>query len=391
MILTIVIVSTVFLYYLVLQNLYIKMPFPTSRPYNNLFFSLGLTLALFSCTSEPEKTHPEVEELVISVYASVLVQPENLYAVYPEASGVIERLYIQEGDTLLEGQLLARIKSPNQQLNVSSAQLKTELAKENLSGEASRLAVMEEEMETTKKQVRIDSINYFRQKRLWEQNIGSKTELESKQLQYELSRDQLNTQKQKWLQTKLELENTLSQSQNELKKSVNSLQDFSIHSKINGRVYTLHKKEGELINPQEPLAEVGATNSFLLEMQVDEVDIAQMKTGLPVVITLDAFEGRTFSAVVSKIYPTKNSLTQTFKAEARFDPPPPQLYSGLSGEANIIIQRKPQALTIPAGYLMPDNKVLTDSGEVSVRIGARSIDKVEILSGIDQSTEILKP
>lgn len=367
------------------------MSFRISRQYLNIYLGIGLVLALVSCTSEPEKTKPQVEELVISVYASVLVQPDHLYSVYPEASGLIERLYIREGDTLSAGQLLARIKSPNQQLNVSSAQLKTDLAKENLSGKASRLSVLEEEIQTSQKQLRIDSMNYFRQKRLWEQNIGSKTELENKQLQYELSRDQLSAQQKQWQQTKLELENTLRQSQNELKKSVNSLKDFSIQSKINGRVYELHKNEGELINPQEPLAEVGATDSFLIEMQIDEVDITQVQAGQPVIITLDAFEGQTFSAIVSKIYPAKNSLTQTFKAEARFDQPPPRLYAGLSGEANIIIERKPQALTIPTTYLLPENKVLTDSGERSVRIGARSIDKVEILSGLSPSTEILKP
>ncbi len=367
------------------------MSFRTSHRLFALLFSLGIALALFSCTAEPEKTLPQVEELVISVYASVLVQPDDLYSVFPEVSGTIERLYIKEGDTLSEGQLLARIKASNQKLTVSSAQLKTDLAKENLSGKASQLSLLEEEMESAKKQLQMDSLNYFRQKRLWEQNIGSKAELESKQLKYELSLDQLKAQNKKWQKSKLELENSLRQSQNELKKSVNSLQDFSILSKINGRVYVLHKNEGELINPQEPLAEVGATDSFLIEMQIDEVDIAQVQTGQEVIISLDAFEGQTFSAFVNKIYPTKNSLTQTFKAEARFRQPPPRLFSGLSGEANIIIARKPKALTIPTSYLLPNNKVLTDSGEVNVRIGDRNINRVEILSGIDSGTEILKP
>jgi multidrug efflux pump subunit AcrA (membrane-fusion protein) len=348
-------------------------------------------LALFSCTSETEKTRPQVEELVISVYASVVVQPDDLYSVYPEANGVIERLYIREGDTLSAGQLLARIKAPNQQLTVSSAQLKTDLAKENLSGQASRLSLLEEEIETTQKQVYMDSLNYFRQKRLWEQNIGSKAELESKQLKYELSQDQLAAQKKKWQQTKLELENTLRQSQNELRKSVNNLQDFSIYSKINGRVYARYKNEGELITPQEPLAEIGATDSFLIEMQVDEVDIARIQVGQQAIITLDAFEGQTFSARVSKIYPTKDSRTQTFTVEAVFEQLPAQRYAGLSGEANIIIQRKPNALSIPTGYLLSNNKVLTDSGEVNVRIGARNLNKVEILSGIDSSTVLIKP
>jgi HlyD family secretion protein len=352
---------------------------------------LSLLLALFSCTPEPQKIRPQVEELIISVYASVVVQPESLYSVYPEASGVIEHLYIQEGDTLSKGQLLARIKAPNQALNVSSAQLKADLAKANLSGEASRLSLMEEEMATTQKQLHIDSLNYFRQQRLWEQNIGSKAELESKQLQYELSRDQLAAQKKKWQQTKLELENTLRQSQNALKQSVNSLQDFSIRSKIDGRVYTLHKNEGELINPQEPLAEIGASKAFLLEMQVDEVDIARVLVGQQVVIALDAFEDQTFSAKVSKIYPTKDDRTQTFKVEALLDSMPARLYAGLAGEASIIIQRKSNALSIPADYLLPGNKVRTETGEVAVQIGARNINKIEILSGIDSTTVLLKP
>jgi HlyD family secretion protein len=148
-----------------------------------------------------------------------------------------------------------------------------------------------------------------------------------------------------------------------------------------------------LINPQEPLAEIGASKAFLLEMQVDEVDIARVLVGQQVVIALDAFEDQTFSAKVSKIYPTKDDRTQTFKVEALLGQKSclPGFMQAWQEKPVIIIQRKSNALSIPADYLLPGNKVRTETGEVAVQIGARNINKIEILSGIDSTTVLLKP
>ncbi|MBT8264572.1 MAG: efflux transporter periplasmic adaptor subunit, partial [Muriicola sp.] len=83
--------------------------------------------------------------------------------------------------------------------------------------------------------------------------------------------------------------------------------------------------------------------------------------------------------------------SQTFKIEALFQTPPKTLYPGLSGEGNIIIDHKEEALVIPKEYLIDENKVETENGIVTITIGLQNLDQVEVISGIDATTYILKP
>jgi multidrug efflux pump subunit AcrA (membrane-fusion protein) len=160
---------------------------------------------------------------------------------------------------------------------------------------------------------------------------------------------------------------------------------------MNGKVYALYKNPGEIVNLQQPLATVGSENRFVLEMLVDEVDIVTIIEEQQVLVSLEAYPNEIFKANVSKIYPSKDVRNQTFKVEAIFENPPPTLYPGLSGEANIIVDVKENVLTIPINYLIEGNKVKTEEGILEVTTGLQNEDEVEILSGITVETVLLKP
>jgi HlyD family secretion protein len=126
-------------------------------------------------------------------------------------------------------------------------------------------------------------------------------------------------------------------------------------------------------------------------MLIDEVDIASVSPGQLIYITLDAYKDQVFEASLTKIYPLKDTRTQTFQVEGRFNKEPPTLFAGLSGEANIVLTEKKNAMTIPLNYLMQGKKVKTEQGEILVETGISNMSFVEILSGIDTSTVLLKP
>jgi multidrug efflux pump subunit AcrA (membrane-fusion protein) len=126
-------------------------------------------------------------------------------------------------------------------------------------------------------------------------------------------------------------------------------------------------------------------------MQIDEVDIAKVKLGQKVVIALEAFKEKSFDAKVTKIAPKMNEKTQTFEVEATFESTPENLYMGLTGEGNIVIQEKRKTLVIPREYLQEGNKVETEKGLVPVKTGLSNWEFIEILSGIDEKTKIYKP
>ncbi len=354
-------------------------------------FGFVLLLLLVCCNNQNEKIYPETMSLTESVYASATVQPDSLYQVHSVAIGILDQVLVDEGDTVSQGDPILHITNTSPELNMKNAELALELARENYSGSAAVLKGIEDEIQSAELKLKNDSINFFRQKNLWAQNIGSQVEFDNRKLAYELSQNSLNLLKRKYDRTQKELQTLLKQAENNYKTSITANKDFTILSKINGKVYAIYKDPGEIVNTLEPVAAIGKSNAFLIELLVDEVDIVKLRVGQKVLVTLDAYNTEVFEATLDKIYPRKDERSQTFKVEALFKKPPETLYPGLSGEGNIIIAEKEEALTIPKDYLIGESSVLTEEGEITVTVGLQNLDRVEVLDGIDEKTAILKP
>lgn len=353
--------------------------------------SFILLLLLVSCDNQHEKIFPLTMPLTESVYASATVQPDSLYQVHSVAIGILDHIWVEEGDLVAQGDRILQITNTSPELNMKNAELALRLARENYSGSAAVLKGIEDEIQSAVLKLKNDSINFFRQKNLWSQNIGSQVEYDNRKLAYELSQNSLNLLKRKYQRTENELQTLLKQAENNFKTSRTANRDFTILSKINGKVYAIYKDPGEIVNTLEPVAAIGRSDKFLIELLVDEVDIVKLKIDQKVLVTLDAYDGEVFKATLDKIYPRKDERSQTFKVEALFDNPPKTLYPGLSGEGNIIIAQKEETLTIPKDYLIDGSKVLTEQGEIPITIGLQNLDRVEVLNGIDKNTAILKP
>lgn len=356
-----------------------------------LFIITYCFLFLTACEEKFEETKPSFVKMTESVYASVTILPVDLYQVYSVVPGILEKVDIKEGDQVKIGQTIAKISSSNQKIQIEKAALNVNYARENYEGKATALKSITDEINLLKDQIQLDSTNFFRQKSLWKKGIGSKNQLETKQLKYESNQSKLKILFKKYDQTKFELENYFKNTQNDLKRVKSNLQDFYIKSKVDGTVYTLLKNEGELISQQQPLAQIGKSNSFVIEMMIDEVDVAKIELDQKALISLDAYEGQVFEAKVNKIYPLKDNRTQTFKVEAAFEQAPPKLFAGLSGEANIVLSEKENVLTIPVNYVLENGNVNTKDGEISIKTGMKNMEWIEVVAGIDTATVLLKP
>ena len=107
---------------------------------------------------------------------------------------------------------------------------------------------------------------------------------------------------------------------------------------------------------------------------------------------MDSYKGQVFEAIVTKIEPLMNEQSRSFTVNAQFISKPAVLYPNLSAEANIVINTKERALTIPRNYLIGDSVVLVNKDERRrVNVGLRDYQKVEILSGLSASEVIYKP
>jgi multidrug efflux pump subunit AcrA (membrane-fusion protein) len=237
-----------------------------------------------------------------------------------------------------------------------------------------------------------DDLLYQKQKNLWAEQIGTKNELELKELTAKSSRNAFNSARLRYTNLQKQINFQAKQAQKVLELAQKTNNDFSIKSDIDGKVYQLLMEEGEMVNSLSPVAIIGDHSAFLLELQVDEYDINSIKIGQKIALSMDSYKGQVFQCLVSKINPIMNERTKSFTIEARFMDPPKTLYPNLTCEANIIIQQKTKSITIPRAYLLDGNYVyLEKDKKTKVVTGLKDYQKVEILGGITTSDYIYKP
>lgn len=354
-----------------------------------ILFIIGYLL-LFSCQSEAERIQAKRTTITESVYSSAILQPDSLYNAFAVVNGILDQNLVEEGDVVVVGTAIAQIINSNPKLTLENARLAYQQAQQNYSGKAAILRSIQDEIDASRLRLFNDSINYFRQQRLWDSKIGSKAEYDAKKLTFELSTNSLDLLLKKYERTQIELKILMEQAKNNLSTAFLNTKDFTINSKINGKVYALYKEPGEIISPMEPIASLGSAKNYVVKLLVDEVDIVRVKLNQIVLLNLDAYKDKIFEARISKIYPKKDERNQTFLIEALFTERPETLYPGLSGEANIVIATKTNVLTIPRDYLIDGNKLNTESGIVEVQLGIGNMEMVEVLSGITPDTWIIK-
>lgn len=87
-----------------------------------------------------------------------------------------------------------------------------------------------------------------------------------------------------------------------------------------------------------------------------------------------------------------NERSRSVTIEAQFTRQPPNLLPNLSAEANVLIQTKQNALTIPRSFLAADSFVVLQNGEKKkVTIGLKDYQVVEITGGLTANDVLLKP
>jgi len=345
---------------------------------------------MIACKPEVEKIKPTIAPISESIYASGIIKSKNQYEVFSNVNGIIKNVYVTEGDSVLKGSPILSISNVTQLLNRENAELAARFS--NLEANRGKLNDAKAFVQLSRYKMKNDSALYFRQNSLWQQQIGTKTELEQRALNYETSKNAYQSSTIKYNDLKSQLNFNASQAKNNLAISNQAASDFIIKSDIDGIVYSLNKVKGENVGMQTPLAVIGDSKNFILEMQVDEYDILKIEKGLAVLVTLESYKGKVLNAIVSKINPLMNERSRTFLVEAEFTDPPIRLYPNITFEASIVIRTKQKALLIPRVYLLNDSLVIKKNHDtIVVKTGLKDYKKVEILSGLSPDDELIKP
>lgn len=355
-----------------------------------LLIYISASLTLFACGKKPESTLPTIETITESVYASGSVESIDQYQVFASVNGIISSVNVSEGDLINAKTKLFSIFNESSRINRENAELNAEFSDVNSNN--SKLNDLKLAIELAKNKMLNDSITFSRQKILYSKEAISSSQLEQSELVYQSSKTSYLSNQLKYIDLKKQLNLTDKQSKNNVKLTRELENDFSITSDIKGRVYSILKKKGEMVNTQTPLAIIGDAKAFKIVMEVDEYDIIKIKKGLKIVVSLDSYKGQTFEAVVSKIDPIMNERSKTFTIEAAFIKQPPVLYPNLTLEANIVVKTKQNILTIPRKFFINDQYVILENGDKKyIKIGLKDFEKIEVLSGLTKTDKIIIP
>jgi multidrug efflux pump subunit AcrA (membrane-fusion protein) len=358
-----------------------------------LFIFLSV-LILSSCKRSSESVTPSRRDLTQAVYASGKIYPLNDYKVFSKLPGYIEKIHIKIGDSVKAGQPLITIKSEVSELNVNTAKNLLELAQKNANENSAFLTAMKQDVASARSKYELDSLNYTRYSTLIKENATSKLASDQSKTQFEISRQNYLKAVNAYANSKDKIRVELENAKNQYDAQVSNKNDYTITSAVNGKVYDIVPKEGELVNTQAVIMEIGDGGKYEVELSVDETDVSLIKKDLEIVYEIDAYKDKVFKGKVIESYPRINQTNKTSKIIASIDLDAGTIiYSGMSIEANIIVAEKKSALVIPREYLIEGNKVKKKGAEELTPItkGAEDLEFVEVTSGIDKNTEIVKP
>jgi membrane fusion protein (multidrug efflux system) len=262
--------------------------------------------------------------------------------VVAKTSGVMVQLMAEEGDVVHKGQVLARIDPERAQL------------------EAARALATVRKLEN----------NYRRSRELAERKLVSadandqiKYELESARASYDLAR--------------LELSYT------------------NVTAPISGVVAQRMFKPGNLIALNAPVFRIVDNSRLEAVLNVPERELATLKVGLPIKLTVDALPGQVFDGTIDRLSPVVDSGSGTFRVVGAFTGGG-ALRPGMFGRINVVYDQRNDALTIPRAALLEDEgdtAVYTVRDKKAVRVpvtlGYVNGELAEIRSGLKEGEPVI--
>ena len=329
------------------------------------------------------------QTIVLKTMATGSIVPKEEILIKPNISGVIEEVFIEAGEYVQSGDLIAKIRVIP---NVSSLTS----AKNNIASNRNALETAEINFKTQK------SI-YDRQKDLFDKGVIAANEF-----------DQVNNTflqaKQRVEQTRIDVVQSR-QNYDIIKTGTTSglgnIAQTQVRATVSGMVLDVPIKEGNQVieannfNEGTSIASLADIKKMIFEGKIDESEVGKIKEGLPLEITVGAIENIKFDAVLDYIAPkgvAENGAIQFAIKGSLKNIDSTFIRAGLSANASIILDRVENVLAIKEALVQYDSQ--TKKPFVEVAIGVQKFERrdvelglsngifVEVKKGVSKTDEI---
>ncbi len=346
-------------------------------------------LLIISCGNEVEEHSVDFKIVNEGVYASGEVYPKDYFILRTDKTERVKEILVHEGSIVKKGDILAILGTVEENEEAKIIQSQIEMAKNNVLDNSTILKEFESKISLAKQKYEIDKINAEKYQELALSKAVSSKEANQMLITSKTSYTEYQNIKNQYKTKKRALLNALLDSKKELLQS-----KYLLRSYISGKVYSIEKKEGDIVMPEEPIMLIGTDKSFKLELLVDERDISRISKNQEVFFETDIYLGKQFNAKVFRVNPTLQKASRSFKVEAIIKDSTSYFYPQSSVEANIIVKKKEKRMLIPLDYLYEKDSVYIkkddEVNKIRVTTGTRFKDWIEIKSGLSQGDKILK-
>lgn len=363
----------------------------------SLILILMAGLAVFSCGKKEDKAQPMLKDITQAVYASGKIYPVDYYRLNISVPGYIKEIYIKVGDTVEVGQPLFAMRSEVSNFNVSTARNNLELARLNASENSAFMTAVKQDVALAREKVLLDSVNFERLSSLAESNAATKVSVDQARTQFITSQQNYRKALASLSATRQRLETEVKNAENLFNAQKSTSNDFTYYSSVKGKVYDIAGRQGEYYTPQQIIMELGRIDNYEVELQVDEADIHYLAIDQDVVFQTEAYPNLFLKGKIKAVYPKISTASKSIKVMASILLPDGiNMYAGATLEANIINQRKKNALVIPRYYITNDSILIKKKGsnkkeKIKVETGVGNVEFIEVIKGIALEDEIYKP
>jgi multidrug efflux pump subunit AcrA (membrane-fusion protein) len=327
-----------------------------------------------------------------AVYATGTVEPFDRVVVKAKAAGSID-LKVREGAIVKRGDLIATIDSATLRHDLERGRADLWAASQQATSDGPQLAALEAQARSMRAEMNTIQSDRARTARLVSTGAVPQAELDrivdrAASLQAQL---EANAAQQKSMRIDLTARATGSSAA--VDSLAARLADAEVRAPIDGVVLARFVEPGEVAMVNSPLVKIGTADNLILECAIDEADIGKVMLGKRVAISLYAFPQTIAKGEVFEILPDADRVKKSFLAKVRFVDPPMGLRSGMTAEANVVIDEHPGALLAPgeavdsagAVFLVSDGRV----HRLTPRLGVRDMLRVEVLDGLREGDPVV--
>ncbi len=330
--------------------------------------------------------------IVVTVTSSGSVSSANSGSVTTQASGVVTKILVKNGQQVKTGQEIATFDLDQTSKQKYAAALASyQSAKNNLASAQAKLYSLQ--------------AAEFKANQQFMNGKGTSTTPDTSDPNY-------IQENATWLQAEADYKNqasVISQAQTQLNSASLALLQVSptVTSPISGTVTGLSLQVGSVLGSAsdssgnqtaQKIASIQTTAQPTITVNLTQVDIPKIKVGNKATLTFDAFSDKTFTGEVVSIdtIGSVSSGVTTYPAVIKLDTSSADIFSNMTATANIITDSKSDVLIVPSSALVSSNgetfaRVLKNNQEtqVAVTTGLASSTQVEITSGLSEGDMVI--